>query len=166
MARRQATCARCRRATVHQHFSLSLSVTARGDTILRAAGVRSIQSGLAAGDDGGEELGEAERSMAEAEQGGKITGQSWLKAFWEAASIIFVAEWGDRSMLATIALAVHSNPVGVAVGASLGHAVATMIAVAAGALASKYISERMVSIVGGVLFLLFAVETGLGLGIL
>jgi putative Ca2+/H+ antiporter (TMEM165/GDT1 family) len=132
----------------------------------RGAGVRSIMSGLAATDEG-EELGAAEESMEEAERTGKIlAGERWFKSFWQAASIIFMAEWGDRSMLATIALAVHANPYGVAFGATMGHVLATAIAVAAGSLASKHISEKTVNLVGGVLFLFFAVETGLGLGIL
>ena len=131
------------------------------------AGVKSIMAGLAKGEeeDGGE-LHEAEADMEAAEKSGKISGKTRLAAFWEVASIIFVAEWGDRSMMATIALAVHSNPYGVALGATGGHALATLIAVIFGSLASRYISERMVSLIGGSLFLLFAAETALGLGIL
>lgn len=104
--------------------------------------------------------------MEEAERSGKLSGGAWWAAFWQTASLIFMAEWGDRSMLATIALAIKSHPVGVAAGATLGHAVATLLAVVIGSMASKYISEKVVQIVGGVLFLLFALETGLGMGIL
>jgi putative Ca2+/H+ antiporter (TMEM165/GDT1 family) len=103
--------------------------------------------------------------MQVAEKEGKISAKTKLSALAEVASLIFVAEWGDRSMLATIGLAVHKSPFGVFAGASLGHAVATAIAVVAGSLASKYISEKKVNLVGGVLFLIFGVETALGLGI-
>jgi putative Ca2+/H+ antiporter (TMEM165/GDT1 family) len=51
------------------------------------------------------------------------------------------------------------NPVGVAIGATAGHALATAIAVAGGALAGKYVSERTVNLISGVLFLLFAAAT-------
>ncbi len=44
-------------------------------------------------------------------------------------------------------------------GATAGHAAATALAVAGGALAGKYVSERMVNLVSGLLFLLFAAAT-------
>lgn len=47
-------------------------------------------------------------------------------------------------------------PAGVAAGAIAGHAAATVIAILGGTLASQYISEKTISIVGGVCFLLFA----------
>ena len=48
---------------------------------------------------------------------------------------------------------------GVAIGAILGHTVATAIAVVGGALAGKYVSEKTVNYISGILFLLFAVAT-------
>lgn len=64
-------------------------------------------------------------------------------------------------MLATIALGAAQNPVGVAIGASVGHAVATGIAVLGGAIASKYVSEKTINIASGVLFLIFAAATAI-----
>lgn len=86
-----------------------------------------------------------------------------LAALIETFTLIFIAEWGDRSMLATIALGAAQNPIGVTFGATLGHFVATMIAVVGGSLLSKKISERTVGIVGGCLFLVFALFTSLGI---
>ena len=129
------------------------------------AGYRSIRLGLSA-TEGDSELKDAEEEMDSAEKSGKIAGKTRFAAFCEVVSLIFIAEWGDRSMLATIGLDVHKSAVGVAVGATLGHALATVIAVLAGSLASKWISERTVNLIGGTLFLLFGLETALGLGIL
>ncbi len=66
-------------------------------------------------------------------------------------------------MLATIALGAAQSPVGVALGACVGHAIATAIAVLGGAIAGKYVSEKDVSLVSGVLFLVFAAATVLSM---
>ncbi|KAG9447701.1 hypothetical protein H6P81_013829 [Aristolochia fimbriata] len=85
-----------------------------------------------------------------------------LEIIWKSFSLVFFAEWGDRSMLATIALGAAQSPLGVASGAIAGHLVATSIAILGGAFLTKYISEKLVGYLGGVLFLIFAVATLLG----
>ncbi|GMN63797.1 hypothetical protein TIFTF001_032866 [Ficus carica] len=85
-----------------------------------------------------------------------------LEVVWKSFSLVFFAEWGDRSMLATIALGAAKSPWGVASGAIAGHLLATFIAIIGGAFLANYISEKLVGYLGGVLFLVFAVATFFG----
>jgi len=87
------------------------------------------------------------------------SGAATWASLLEVGTLVFLAEWGDRSMLATIALGAAQNPVGVAIGATAGHAAATAIAVVGGAIAGRYVSERTVNAISGVLFLVFAAAT-------
>jgi Ca2+/H+ antiporter, TMEM165/GDT1 family len=83
--------------------------------------------------------------------------------FWkiviESFVLTFVAEWGDRTQIATIALAAAKNPIGVTIGGILGHTICSMIAVWGGKMIAGKISEKMITVIGGLLFILFAVVT-------
>lgn len=79
--------------------------------------------------------------------------------FVQCFTLTFLAEWGDRSQIATIALAAAKDPFGVTLGGILGHASCTGLAVIGGKLLAARISERTVAIVGGILFLLFALHS-------
>mmetsp|Transcript_21474 Transcript_21474/g.45986 ORF Transcript_21474/g.45986 Transcript_21474/m.45986 type:complete len:276 (-) Transcript_21474:76-903(-) len=76
--------------------------------------------------------------------------------FMEALMLTFLAEWGDRSQIATISLAAHQNPMGVILGACVGHTICTSMAVFGGEWLGKRISSRVVACGGGFLFLIFA----------
>merc|ERR1719186_1398375 len=82
-----------------------------------------------------------------------------FKLFVNCFSMTFIAEWGDRSQLATIVLAGINDVGGVCVGGVLGHIICTSGAVLAGALISRYISVRKVTIFGALVFLGFAVAS-------
>eukprot|EP00656_Telonema_subtile_P034753 TRINITY_DN38799_c0_g1_i1.p1 TRINITY_DN38799_c0_g1~~TRINITY_DN38799_c0_g1_i1.p1 ORF type:complete len:342 (+),score=90.18 TRINITY_DN38799_c0_g1_i1:141-1166(+) len=71
-------------------------------------------------------------------------------------TLTFVAEWGDRSQIATIALAAAKNVYGVTAGGVLGHALCTAIAVIGGKLLAERISEKTMLYLGGAVFLVFA----------
>ncbi|ACC81297.1 TMEM165/GDT1 family protein [Nostoc punctiforme] len=73
----------------------------------------------------------------------------------EAFILTFMAEWGDRTQIATIALAAGNNPIGVTVGAILGHTICAAIAVIGGKMIAGRISERQLTLIGGCLFLVF-----------
>ncbi|CAH2057188.1 unnamed protein product, partial [Iphiclides podalirius] len=81
-----------------------------------------------------------------------------IKVLLQAASLTFLAEWGDRSQLATVVLATREDAVGVVVGGSLGHALCTGLAVIGGRMVAQKISVRTVTIIGGIVFLFFAVS--------
>jgi Ca2+/H+ antiporter, TMEM165/GDT1 family len=76
-----------------------------------------------------------------------------------ALSLTFVAEWGDRSQIATIALASAKHPIGVTVGGCLGHSLCTGAACIGGRMLASNISEKTVSQWGGVVFLLFGMHS-------
>ncbi|BAY62642.1 hypothetical protein NIES22_27170 [Calothrix brevissima NIES-22] len=80
-----------------------------------------------------------------------------LSILIEAFVLTFMAEWGDRTQIATIALAAGNNPIGVTVGAVLGHAICAAIAVIGGKMIAGRISERQLTLIGGCLFLVFGI---------
>ena len=122
-------------------------------------GIRTLLDAADADEAAEEERDDAQTAVAglASSQGGQQTAAVLASTF----ALVFAAEWGDKSFLATIALSAASDPVGVTLGACGGHATATALAVAGGSLLGEYVSERVVSYVGGSLFLLFALGTAL-----
>lgn len=85
--------------------------------------------------------------------------QFFSSVFWQSWTMTFLAEWGDRSQIATIAMAAASDPYGVTLGAIIGHGLCTGLAVLGGRVLATRISERTVTLVGGTLFLIFAIHS-------
>jgi len=81
-----------------------------------------------------------------------------FRIFMQAFTMTFLAEWGDRSQLTTIILSARENVYGVIVGGVLGHAICTGLAVIGGRMIAQRISVRTVTLIGGVVFLVFAVS--------
>jgi putative Ca2+/H+ antiporter (TMEM165/GDT1 family) len=86
----------------------------------------------------------------------RILSRVCTPIFLEAFVLTFLAEWGDRSQITTIALAAHKDPYGVTIGAIVGHAFCTSLAVIGGKILALKISQRLVAAVGGMLFIVFA----------
>jgi len=76
----------------------------------------------------------------------------------QAFVLTFLAEWGDRSQIATIALAAARESLGVTLGGVVGHCCCTALAVMGGRVLASRISERVILLSGGVLFLCFAIH--------
>jgi putative Ca2+/H+ antiporter (TMEM165/GDT1 family) len=108
-----------------------------------------------------EEFAEAEEAVKENQK--VVSNSNKLSQIFSIFTLVFAAEFGDRSFLSTIALSAAQNPVAVAGGAIAAHTVATGIAVAGGAVVAKYLSERVIGLIGGTLFLVFAATTALGI---
>jgi putative Ca2+/H+ antiporter (TMEM165/GDT1 family) len=99
------------------------------------------------------ECKEAEATVNQAEE--KWQTKTQFGIIVEAFTLTFLTEWGDRTQIATIALAASNNLWGVTFGSILAHMFCTAIAVIGGCLIAGRISERTVTAVGGALFLLF-----------
>ena len=78
------------------------------------------------------------------------------RIFLQAFTMTFLAEWGDRSQLATIVLAAREDLDAVIIGGILGHGLCTGLAVLGGRMIAQRISVRTVTLVGGVVFIMFA----------
>jgi putative Ca2+/H+ antiporter (TMEM165/GDT1 family) len=111
-------------------------------------GLRSLYQSVFAWDGGGEELAEVEKELGENKKGGNKKRALGLLSpvLVEVFTLTFLAEWGDRSQIATIGLAASSNVFGVTLGGCLGHAVCTGAAVAGGKGMATMISERAVAV--------------------
>ncbi len=105
---------------------------------------------------GSKEIVEDAKATVEQADSPSQSNNAWsiiLKSF----VLTFVAEWGDRTQIATIALAASNNPIGVTVGAILGHAICAAIAVVGGRLIAGRVSERQITFIGGCLFVIFGI---------
>ena len=104
----------------------------------------------------GDELGEAERGRA------KRTGR-W--ALVTIGTAFFLAELGDKTMLATVTLATTEEPIGTWLGSTAGMVVADAIAIAIGALLGARLPERAIKVLAALAFVVFGlilVAQGLG----
>ena len=106
-------------------------------------------------DDGSDEEEEAEALVREAE--GRGAADKAGGVIWEAFSLVFLAELGDRTQIATILLATAPafTLLGLVAGTLLGHALVTALAILAGKWIGQRIQERLLYRLSGGLFLAF-----------
>ncbi|CCX10017.1 hypothetical protein FPQ18DRAFT_51523 [Pyronema domesticum] len=84
---------------------------------------------------------------------GLVLSPAWVQTF----VMTFLGEWGDRSQIATIAMAAGQDYWYVTVGTIAGHSICTGIAVIGGRMLASKISVRTVTLGGAVAFLVFGV---------
>lgn len=80
-----------------------------------------------------------------------LLSPAWVQTF----VMTFLGEWGDRSQIATIAMAAGQDYWWVTLGAVLGHGCCTGVAVIGGRAIAGKVSLKVVTIGGAVAFLLF-----------
>ncbi|ODV79816.1 UPF0016-domain-containing protein, partial [Suhomyces tanzawaensis NRRL Y-17324] len=93
------------------------------------------------------EVGEQVKNLASF-----VLSPIWIQVF----VMTFLGEWGDRSQIATIAMAAGSEYWFVIMGAIIGHFVCTLAACIGGKLLAKKISMRNVTLGGAFAFFVFA----------
>ncbi|NDK91915.1 TMEM165/GDT1 family protein [Gordonia desulfuricans] len=76
--------------------------------------------------------------------------------FFAVMSSFFLAELGDKTMLATITLSTDNNWLGVWIGSTIGMVAADALAIAIGVLLGKHLPERAIAYGAAVLFFVFA----------
>jgi putative Ca2+/H+ antiporter (TMEM165/GDT1 family) len=94
----------------------------------------------------GDELGEDDERRAE--RGGR-----W--ALLTIGTAFFLAELGDKTMLATITLATSNEAIGTWLGSTAGMVAADALAIGVGAVLGARLPERAIKIFAGVAFLVF-----------
>lgn len=82
-----------------------------------------------------------------------ILSPIWIQVF----IMTFLGEWGDRSQIATIAMAAGSDYWFVILGAIVGHCVCTAAACMGGKLLASRISMRNVTLGGAIAFFVFSI---------
>ncbi|KAF4583112.1 Transmembrane protein [Ophiocordyceps camponoti-floridani] len=82
-----------------------------------------------------------------------LLSPAWVQTF----AMTFLGEWGDRSQIATIAMAAGQDYAWVTLGAMCGHAVCTGVAVVGGRAIAGRVSLKVVTVGGALAFLLFSI---------
>ena len=106
----------------------------------------------------GDQLGEREQSRA---------ARSTRWAMLSIGTAFFLAELGDKTMLATITLATTEEPIGTWLGSTAGMVAADALAIGVGALLGARLPERAIKLFAAASFVVFGALLILqGLGVL
>jgi len=100
---------------------------------------------------------EVEEAQINKDDDEKFNSSFWL-TLWSMFSLVILAEWGDKTMFSTIMIASVFNVQGVFFGAVTSYLLTCSIAVLAGKFFGKYLNEKIMCYIGGVIFLCFALQ--------
>ena len=78
--------------------------------------------------------------------------RSWISVAATVYGVVFVAEWGDLTQLATASLATHGAPISVFAGAAVAMATVAAIGTVAGRTLLRLVPERVLHRVAAVIF--------------
>jgi Ca2+/H+ antiporter, TMEM165/GDT1 family len=79
--------------------------------------------------------------------------QEGLAAFGAAFGLVLLAEMGDRTQLALVALASRGRPLRILAGAAAAFAILTLVAVAVGGAVARYVAQGWLLVASGLVFL-------------
>jgi len=127
-------------------FGAAVGVTMPTDLISVIAGVAFL--GFAAWTLRGDKLDDDDTARA---------AQSNRSVLWTVGLAFFLAELGDKTMLATITLATNNGLVGTWLGSTLGMVAADALAILVGQQLGARLPERTVKIGAAVIFVVFGV---------
>ncbi len=96
----------------------------------------------------GDELTDEEADKARSSQGAAI---------WAVSIAFFLAELGDKTMLATITLATHEGWLGTWIGSTIGMVAADALAIVVGAVLGRRLPERAIRYGATAAFVVFGV---------
>lgn len=89
----------------------------------------------------------------------KLLVHSNTYTIWTFFTSILIAEIGDRSQITAIAIATLYDFTGVLIGTSLGHILACLIAATLGFVFAERVSEKTITLIGAVFFLIFGIDS-------
>jgi Ca2+/H+ antiporter, TMEM165/GDT1 family len=129
------------------------AISIGGGLLFVAFAIVSLLSARTAGEDDEDLL--AELGLADAETAGQPDRS--MRVIVSIVVAMFVAELGDKTMLATATLAAQGNPVLVWLGATVGIMLAGTVGVVIGRWLGDRLPERVILVGSSLLFLLFGI---------
>jgi putative Ca2+/H+ antiporter (TMEM165/GDT1 family) len=127
-------------------------------------------------DDGEEELEEAKETLEKLDAVNdkrepllpdgerQVTGKRSTWKFWERSQytlfmfLLMCSEWGDVSQVVAIGLAAKYGMLSIIIGGGLAFAACITFAILLGSVISKYCTEKLLSLVSGILFTSFGIR--------